>query len=127
MSRQEIQFREVMKRVKAVRHGRPVLESQQHCLNSWNGPNGSTLEFWFVPSRGTIIAQLFSDGTITTFADWTTGDTWDQFEAMLRTTPQPRLRDGDACPKCHGVILCRETDDGKELRCNECGATTTIP
>lgn len=33
------------------------------------------------------------------------------------------IRHGDACPKCHGVVVWEEAEDeaGHDLKCNECG------
>jgi hypothetical protein len=45
---------------------------------------GCTLEWWSVPQMGTLIVQHFGrDGSIVTFADWPTGDTFADFEAFL--------------------------------------------
>lgn len=67
--------------------GREMLAKHGYrCINGCVGPQATeknTLEFYTGP-KGTIILQFWEDGSVTTFAEWPLGHTWEELEEALQ-------------------------------------------
>lgn len=64
-----------------------LLKAGCRCLNTCTGPKTFTknrLEFWGVPNRGVVILEIWEDGSVSSFADWPLGTTWEDFEKAIQ-------------------------------------------
>lgn len=53
-------------------------------------PNQFRLECWVMPAKGVLLLQVWKEGGVTTYADWPTGHTWEELEALLKPeSPDP--------------------------------------
>lgn len=77
-------------------------EAGAHLLTGCGGPgsddphavNKSRLEFWAVPGKGVVIAQIWDDKDgISTFADWPLGVTWDELRDAIKPLNQNQHED----------------------------------
>lgn len=62
-----------------------------HRIAEFAGPETTDpchMELWGVPHRGTLILQFWSEGGVSTYADWPTGVTWEELETFLSQPKQ---------------------------------------
>lgn len=93
------QFREVMH------------EAGARLINECNGPEThpqtSVIQFWGVPGKGTLLAQLWSEGGVSTYAGWGMGETWDHLRGVLKGDREALETDLlNACKKASAFLQC---------------------